>query len=101
MRITKKAKVSNSSPKEDFNMKTQKVVTPNLVETSEMAPGKAEVKMADEISAMIQVTSGEKHHLIAEAAYYRAEQRSFTPGNELEDWLNAEAEIETILTKNA
>jgi hypothetical protein len=27
---------------------------------------------------------------IATAAYYRAEARAFTPGNELEDWLVAE-----------
>ncbi|MET0658459.1 MAG: DUF2934 domain-containing protein [Steroidobacteraceae bacterium] len=31
--------------------------------------------------------------MIAEAAYYRAENRGFTPGYELDDWLAAEAEI--------
>lgn len=31
--------------------------------------------------------------LIAEAAYFRAEQRGFAPGNELGDWLDAEAEV--------
>ena len=35
--------------------------------------------------------------LIAEAAYYRAEQRGFAPGRELEDWLAAEIEIDTLL----
>ena len=30
---------------------------------------------------------------IAEAAYYRAEQRGFQPGEETQDWLAAEAEI--------
>lgn len=30
---------------------------------------------------------------IAEAAYYRAQQRGFEPGYELEDWLAAEAEL--------
>ena len=33
------------------------------------------------------------HRLIAVAAYYRAERRGFDPGGDLEDWLNAEAEI--------
>ena len=28
------------------------------------------------------------------AAYYRAERRGFTPGHELEDWLEAESEVE-------
>jgi hypothetical protein len=33
---------------------------------------------------------------IAVAAYFRAERRGFLPGNELEDWLQAEAEIERM-----
>jgi len=31
--------------------------------------------------------------MIAVAAYYRAEQRGFLAGQELEDWLQAEKEI--------
>jgi hypothetical protein len=31
--------------------------------------------------------------LILEAAYFRAKQRGFTPGYELEDWIEAEAEV--------
>lgn len=30
---------------------------------------------------------------IAEAAYYRAHQRGFEPGHELDDWLAAEADL--------
>jgi hypothetical protein len=30
---------------------------------------------------------------IREAAYYRAQQRGFSPGYEIEDWLAAEAQI--------
>jgi hypothetical protein len=36
--------------------------------------------------------------LIAQAAYYRAEKRSFAPGFEVEDWLSAESEVDTLLT---
>ena len=36
--------------------------------------------------------------LIAEVAYYRAERRGFEPGHESEDWLSAEAEVDTALT---
>lgn len=32
--------------------------------------------------------------MIAEAAYFRAEQRGFMPGDELGDWLQAEAEVD-------
>ena len=38
-------------------------------------------------------SSAERHAVIAEAAYYIAEQRGFEPGHELEDWLCAEREI--------
>ena len=38
--------------------------------------------------------------MIAEAAYYHAEQRGFVPGEEMQDWLLAEAEIEQLLASN-
>jgi hypothetical protein len=39
-----------------------------------------------------------REQLIADAAYYRAQRRGFVPGHELEDWLAAEAEVDTGLT---
>jgi hypothetical protein len=30
---------------------------------------------------------------IAEAAYYKAKARGFTPGGEVQDWIEAEAEV--------
>ena len=36
---------------------------------------------------------GEVQRRIAVAAYYRAEQRGFEPGHELEDWIAAEKEV--------
>lgn len=35
-----------------------------------------------------------RHQQIATAAYYKAEARGFSSGDELSDWLAAEAEIE-------
>ena len=35
--------------------------------------------------------------MIAEAAYYRAQKRGFTPGGELQDWLEAECEVTASL----
>lgn len=40
-----------------------------------------------------QPSSDDVRKLISEAAYYRAKQRGFTPGHELEDWIQAEAEV--------
>jgi len=42
-----------------------------------------------------------RHDLIAMAAYLRAERRGFEPGHELQDWLAAEAEVDTALTLGA
>ena len=39
----------------------------------------------------------QRHTMIAEAAYFRAERRGFERGHELEDWLGAEAELERAL----
>ena len=36
-------------------------------------------------------------HRIAVAAYYRAQRRDFEPGHELEDWLEAEDEMNARL----
>jgi hypothetical protein len=36
---------------------------------------------------------------IAEAAYFRAQQRGFAPGYELEDWLAAEKDIDATFGK--
>jgi hypothetical protein len=35
--------------------------------------------------------------MIAEAAYFRAEQRSFEPGRELDDWLAAQIDVDSLL----
>lgn len=40
-------------------------------------------------------TAQARYELIEKAAYLRAEQRGFEPGHELEDWLAAEAEVQT------
>lgn len=44
-------------------------------------------------TAALSAPSEAVRQKIAEAAYYRAQQRGFSPGYELEDWLAAEAEV--------
>lgn len=36
---------------------------------------------------------GAVRRMIEEAAYYKAERRGFAPGQEMDDWLEAEREI--------
>jgi Protein of unknown function (DUF2934) len=44
-------------------------------------------------STRADLSPDELRKLIAEAAYYRAKKRGFAPGHELEDWIQAEAEV--------
>ena len=39
----------------------------------------------------------QRHAMIAEAAYYRAQRRAFEPGHALDDWLQAEIEVQRTL----
>jgi len=43
------------------------------------------------------VSAEDRRAMIAEAAYLRAERRAFAPGNETEDWLAAEVEVDALL----
>jgi len=45
-----------------------------------------------------QITYAERHQMIAEAAYLRAESQGFR-SDEREDWLFAEAEVDSLLTR--
>lgn len=38
-----------------------------------------------------------REQLVSEAAYYKAEQRGFQPGNEMADWFEAEADVDRML----
>lgn len=40
------------------------------------------------------ISAEERYRAIAHAAYLRAEKRGFAPGNEIDDWLAAEAEFD-------
>ncbi len=43
------------------------------------------------------IDEAERHAMIAQSAYFRAERRGFAHGEELNDWLEAEREISRIL----
>jgi hypothetical protein len=42
----------------------------------------------------------DRHSMIATAAYYQAEQRGFNGVSEMQDWLEAEAEIDAKVKKH-
>lgn len=46
-------------------------------------------------------TAGQRDCMIAEAAYFRAEKRGFAEGDLVQDWLEAEREIDCMLNEGA
>lgn len=48
-----------------------------------------------------RIAPEERKRMIAEAAYYRAERRGFATGGELDDWIEAETEIDRLIQTNA
>ncbi|MBN8476471.1 MAG: DUF2934 domain-containing protein [Sulfuritalea sp.] len=45
------------------------------------------------------VPAEQRRNYVEMAAYYIAERRGFAPGNPLEDWVQAEAEIDRLLAE--
>lgn len=89
METVRKSKNKTLKPKKKSVAAGRKTgVKISKVSTAAEDDGKSQIKL---------VTSEERRQLISEAAYFRAEQRNFVPGYELEDWLGAEAEIEKKL----
>lgn len=46
------------------------------------------------------VSPEQRYQMICEAAYYIAEQRGFQGGNDTDDWLLAELQVDTLLTRH-
>jgi hypothetical protein len=51
------------------------------------------------IAKPAEPSNDETQRWIATAAYHRAEKRGFAPGYEVQDWLDAEAEINELIGK--
>lgn len=57
----------------------------------------AKPTLPDQTAASGAVSPEARSRMVAEAAYYIAEHRGFAKGSPLEDWLAAEAQINTML----
>jgi hypothetical protein len=47
------------------------------------------------------VSNEDLYNLIAEIAYFKAKARGFAPGGEVQDWIEAEAEVRTRMRAGA
>jgi len=56
---------------------------------------------ASKAPTAVGVSEDVRRAMIAEGAYLRAERRGFAPGNEHQDWVEAEAEVDALLKARA
>lgn len=68
--------------------------TPKMSDRGVMVAVKPkQAKAEDRPVAAPAISAQERERFVAQAAYYRAEKRGFAPGYELQDWVEAEAEV--------
>jgi hypothetical protein len=72
------------------------VPTDPPVRTDPPRPG-ARARRSPAVPERVGLTAEARRAMIAEGAYLRAERRGFAPGHETEDWVAAEAEVDTLL----
>ena len=68
---------------------TPKMTDRGVTATVKPEPGTADVRPGSAPA----LSAPERERLVALAAYFRAEKRGFAPGCELQDWVEAEAEV--------
>jgi len=86
--VTKKAAIKTQRP-------TKKTVARKANAIEKAAPKR---KRAARAIANRHITSDDRRHMIAEAAYLRAESQGFL-SDEHEDWLYAETAVDSLLTR--
>jgi len=55
---------------------------------------KSSIASEDEPDFICEANEADRNEMIATAAFYRSERRGFNNGNAMQDWLEAEAEID-------
>jgi len=91
--ITRKPEIPKEIPK--VIKADDKAAAPSTPKAA--APSSPRVKKPAMPPASVAITEDVRRAMIAEAAYLRAERRGFAPGNEREDWIAAELEVDALL----
>ena len=58
-------------------------------------------KAAPDTAPAAKLSPEEVYRLIQESAYFKAKERGFAPGGEVQDWIEAEAEVRRRLEDRA
>ena len=89
-------KTSAGKPAEPKKAAVGKTAATRASATKAASSGRAKTN-ARRPGAPKPITREERYRLVAEAAYLRAERRRFEPGGEVNDWFEAEAEVDALL----
>lgn len=89
---TKSEAIKETKPKA-----SKKKVSKKKTVTKKQMAKKATAKTS---SLKHAISPRERYEMIATMAYYRAEQRNFEPGHDVEDWLDCENIIDRMLEKS-
>lgn len=89
---TKKAVVKKSTVKKGTKKKSVAKKTSVKKKISSSKPDKSSSSRSG-----INISSEERWRMIAVAAYHKAEKRGFVSGDENQDWLDAEKEVDEVL----
>lgn len=85
---------SNTTVGKEFRKSSSSTKAQNVVDVTS-----APVPLADtHVTAKRFLDNDERHHLIEQAAYFRAADRGFQPQDPLNDWLKAQAEINEVFS---
>jgi hypothetical protein len=93
---SKKAAITRKSSVKRKAAIKKSVTTKKLTEKN-VASKPAKAAIADIPS--VSISPEERWKRIAIAAYQKAEARGFAPGNEVQDWLDAEQEIDDLIPR--
>jgi hypothetical protein len=93
------AEVKNAEqPAATKKKKTVRETAGKAATSKPAAAKKTSAKRASTTKAqVVAVSAAERHGLIAETAYLKAERRGFRGGDPVQDWLEAEKEVDASL----
>jgi len=69
--------------------------------SAQAAPDAPSVESTFPGNGRTQLTAEEVYRLIQETAYFKAKARNFAPGHEVQDWIEAEAEVRRRIESRA
>jgi hypothetical protein len=93
-----KKSVSKKTPVAKKKVATSPVTKKAATKKKVVSKKKTAAKKAPEVT---YITNEERYRMVQEAAYHLSEKQNFEPGNDMDNWLLAEMEIETLMkTKN-